>query len=241
MPIVSFYSFSKETEVFTPKPTPATRQVPDWYKNQNAYFGNENDFLKQGFSSSTVKKCMPVFDGMTAGYILYAPCDIFIDATNPDKLEWSIPATLNFIRKDLVAVHTKEQTSEYPRDESKYHKEVFRIMPFWAVGTENGYSCLFTHPLHRDPLPFKAFEAIVDTDKFITDGHLSFFIEKGFKGVIERGTPLVQVIPFKRESYESKLISGDESAETFRTQRFFVRSKFKHAYKLFMRSKKEYK
>ena len=62
MPKVKFYTFSKETEVIAPKPTSASRHMPQWYKNQPAYFGNENDFNKQGFSSSTVKKCMPIFD-----------------------------------------------------------------------------------------------------------------------------------------------------------------------------------
>lgn len=238
---IRFYAFSKETETFAPRPTPAVKSTPEWYKKQKTYFGDENDFNKQGFSSSTVKKCMPVFDAMTSGYILYMPCDLFIDATNPEKLEWSIPGTLNFIKKDFVAMHTKEQTSDYPRNEQQYHQDIFRMMPFWAVETDPGYSCLFTQPIHKDPVPFKAFEGIVDTDKFISDGHFSFFIEKGFKGLIEKGTPMMQVIPFKRENFESEIINAEQSAVKFRNQRMFVRSKFKHAYKLFLRSKKEYR
>lgn len=241
MPKVKFYTFSKETEVIAPKPTPASKHMPQWYKNQPAYFGNENDFNKQGFSSSTVKKCMPIFDAMSAGYIMYAPCDIFIDATNPEKIEWSIPATLKFLERDLVAFHTPEQTGSYPKDETKYHKQIFRMMTFWAISTEPGYSAMFIQPIHRDNSPLKAFEGLVDTDKFISDGHFSFLVEKNFKGVIERGTPLIQVIPFKREEFSSEIISAEKSAPVYSKQRFFVRSKFKHAYKLFMRSKKEYK
>lgn len=241
MSIIKFYSFSKETEVFAPHPTPASKQIPEWYKKQDAYFQDETELLRKGFSASTIKKCMPLFDGISAGYIIYMPCDVFIDTTNPEKIEWSIPATLNFIKKDLVSFHSEEQTSGYPKDASRYHKDIFRIMPFWAVGTEDGYSSLFIHPIHRDPLPFKMFDAIVDTDKFISDGHLSMLIQKDFKGVIEKGTPLIQVIPFKRDSFEMELVYGKDSESVFKNQRFFIRSKFKHAYKNFLRSKKEYK
>lgn len=241
MPKVKFYSFSKETEVIAPKPTPAVKHTPSWYKEQASYFGNENDFNKQGFSSATIKKCMPVFDAMSAGYIMYAPCDIFIDATNPEKIEWSIPATLQFLKRDIVSAHTKEQVGSYPKDKSRYHDEVFRLMTFWAVSTEPGYSALFTQPIHKDKSPLKAFEGIVDTDAFISDGHFSFLVEKDFKGVIERGTPLVQVIPFKREEFTSEVVSAEESEAVYRKQRYFIRSKFKHAYKLFMRSKKDYR
>ena len=34
---VKFYPFSKETEAFAPEPTPASKQVAEWYKQQPAY------------------------------------------------------------------------------------------------------------------------------------------------------------------------------------------------------------
>lgn len=238
---ISFYPFSQETIDMSPPPTPASKNIPDWYKKQPAYGGDEEKALKGGHSTSTVKRCMPVFDSMTSGYIIYFPCDVYIDATDPEKITWSIPDKMRMIRKDLVSSHSPEQVSHYPRDEKKYHKDVFRILPFWSVGTEAGYSCLFTHPIHRDKLPFKAFTAIIDTDNFISDGHLSMYIEKDFKGIIERGTPLAQVIPFKRESYAMELVGLEKAAKEISKQRMSVRSKFKNFYRDHLRQKKEYR
>jgi hypothetical protein len=238
---IKFYPFSKETEAFAPAPTPASKQVAEWYKHQPAYGMDEHEALRKGTSGATVKKCMPIFDVMTAGYIIYTPVDIYVDTTNPDKMDYSVPGQVKYMAKDIFSSHSPEQVSHYPVDTSKYHKHVFRIMPFWSVGTEPGYSCLFTHPFHRDPVPFKALSAVVDTDKFISDGHLSLHVEKDFKGIIQKGTPLVQVIPFKRDEYEMELVDVDEASSIINKQRLNIRTFFKHGYKDTMRTKKEYK
>jgi len=66
-------------------------------------------------------------------------------------------------------------------------------------------------------------------------------IEKDFKGVIERGTPIVQVIPFKRENYKMELMSPEESNKALVLQRLQIRSRFKNFYRDHMRQPKEYK
>jgi hypothetical protein len=142
---------------------------------------------------------------------------------------------------DMFATHAPEQYDHYPIDTTKYHKQLFRIMPFWAVKTPEGYSTLFMHPLHKDPLPFVAIQGFIDTDKFITDGHLSILVEKDFKGVIKQGTPLAQVIPFKREDWKMELVPTSESGAELTKQRLSLRSNFVHSYKNKYRSKKEYK
>lgn len=239
---VRFYPFSQDTLNLDIAPTPAIKKIPLWYKQQSTYSGDENSYLAKGFSSSTVKRCMPFFDGITAGYIIYVPCDIYIDTTLDDeKIHFSIPETLKYLKKELISSHTPEQVSSYPIDKDKYHKQVFRILPLWAVGTQDGYSCLFTQPMHQDPVPFKLFPAIIDTDKFASDGHLSMLIEKGFKGILEKGTPLVQVIPFKREAFNMELVGMEESIKFLSKQRISIRSKFKNAYRDLLRVKKEYK
>jgi hypothetical protein len=240
MNIIKFYPFSDKTKSFTPEPIPASRLVPDWYKAQPGSIDDEK-FLPHGNVSSTVKRCMPIFDYMTSGYILPMPCDIYIDATNPEKLEWSVPLSLKPFAPDMIASHAYEQYSHYPIDYSRYHKQLFRVMPFWAVGTPEGYSTMFMHPVHKDPLPFLALGGIIDTDKFISDGHLSFLVEKNFKGVIKQGTPFVQVVPFKREPWEMEIVPTEASAPIFKTQRLSVRSTFMNGYKNKFRSKKEFK
>lgn len=241
MSIIKFYPFSKETSHMAPPPTPASKNIPLWYKKQPSYGADEETLLRSGNSASTIKRCMPVFDIMTSGYILYMPCDIFIDATNPEKLQWSIPQQASLIKKDLVSTHSPEQVSHYPLKTDIYHKDLFRLLPFWAIETEKGYSCLLTQPFHSDPVPFRVFSGIIDTDNFIADGHFSFQFEKNFKGIIERGTPIVQVIPFKREDYKMEILDPETSNKIIMMQRFKIRSRFKNFYRDHMRQPKEYK
>mgnify|MGYP006267068755 CR=1 FL=1 len=237
---IYFYPFSERTMAFTPKPIPASKAVPDWYKAQPAA-PNEAEMTAKGLMASTIKRCMPIFDYITAGYIIPIPCDIYIDATNPEKLEWSVPMPMKTFANDMISSHSYEQYSHYPIDTDKYHKQLFRIMPFWAVKTDPGYSSIFFHPSHKDPVPFVSFGGIIDTDNFITDGHLSMLIEKNFKGIIKQGTPFVQVIPFKREDWEMQIIDPIEAGKEFTKQRLNLRSTFISGYKNKMRIKKEFK
>lgn len=239
---VRFYPFSEKTEMFVPKPEPAIKNTPDWYKKQPGFCGDEyKDYISKGSHSSTIKRCMPIFDLMSAGYIIKFPMDVYIDTTNPEKINWSVPNELKFLGNDMVATHIHEQVSEYPVDLNVYHKQIFRILPFWSLMTPKGYSTIFTHPFHRDPVPFKAFEAIIDTDRFASDGHLSMYLKKDFKGIIKQGTPLVQAIPFKREGWESEFVSHADGKDEIERQRLLVRSSFKNSYREKFRQKKEYK
>lgn len=241
MPNIRFYPFSEATESFAPLPKPASRYVPDWYKVQSANAMPAEETISQGFVGATIKRCMPIFDIMTAGYMLGAPCDIYLDATDPEKLSWTVPRDLKMYQADLFSHHTPEQYENYPINPDEYHKQLLRIMPTWAVETDKGYSSLFLNPFHTDDSPLWAFSAFVDTDSFVTDGHLSFLVKKGFKGTIKQGSPLIQVIPVRREEYTMEVMKSADSKPLFEKQRLQLRSTFIHAYKTKFRSKKEYK
>lgn len=239
MPKIKFYQYSENTSAYAEMPQPASKFVPDWYRKQKGSVSDE-ETLPKGYSTATVKKCMPVFDLMTAGYMITMPCDVYLDATDPEKLTWSIPASIKQFQSDMFSSHDKQQYDEYPIDKKNQHGTLFRIMPFWYVKTEEGYSSLFINPMHRDTSPLTAIPAMVDSDSFITEGHLSFIVEKGFKGVIKRGTPLIQVIPIKRESWNSEIVDAEQSKLEIGRQRLRLRSMFSNAYKVLFRSKKEY-
>lgn len=228
--ILKFYPFSEETTFFTPEPKPASKFVPDWYKKQRATIDEEQG-IKVGAFNGTVKKCMPIFDIMTAGYMLTFPMDVYIDATNPEKLEISAPMPMQRFSTDMMASHAPEQYDEYPQETDIYHKQLFRVMPFWSVQTPPGYSTLVIHPQHQDALPFKTLGGFVDSDGFITDGHFSMFIRNNFKGIIKQGTPFAQLIPIKRESWEMELVDVKTSEPIIKRQRIRIRSTFKNGYK----------
>lgn len=237
---IKFYPFNASTAEFAPVPIPASKMLPEWYKKQPGVVKSDLA-IQNGVVNSTVKKCMPVFDLLSSGYIIVAPCDIHLDATDPEKLSYSIPITMKQFQSDMFASHAPEQYDNYPIDTSRYHKTLLRIMPFWSVSTDSGYSTLFAQPFHREDTQLFAMSAIVDTDTFISEGHLSFLVKKDFKGVIKQGTPLVQLIPFKRNDWESEVVSVEESSSKLFSQRLKLRSTFMNGYKEKFRAKKDYK
>lgn len=178
-------------------PIVARSAIPQWYKNQPGY--NE-------INHPTVKRCMPIFDAMTSGYILTSPSDILVDSTNPDTLV--IHASDDF-NGELISDHLLSQYDRYPIPEN-YHKTLLRIHPMWAVQTPTGYSSLFINPIHGGSDKLFAVAGLIDTDNFISDGHLSFFVKDNTQFEIKAGTPLIQIIPIKRDDWQMSLGTNEE-------------------------------
>jgi hypothetical protein len=147
---------------------------------------------------------MPMLDAMTAGYIFVVPTDIHINATHPELLDFWLDDDMRRYSGDILSRHSHSQYSNYPIDLEKYHASVLRVNPLWAIETPEGYSTLFIDPIHRQPSPIHALSGVIDTDSYASEGYLSFLVDKKFNGVIKQGTPLIQLIPFKREDWDSK-------------------------------------
>lgn len=228
---ITFYKTHEAAEIFVDPPIPASKKVPDWYRSQEGVLG----------FGGTIKKCMPIFDMLTLGYFLTMPCDLYVDSTNPDNLIYFIPPEgLENLKEDMFDEHLPQQYSEYPKS-AAYHKQLIRIDPFYAVGTARGYSCIFIQPSHRGESPLNLFPAVVDTDKYISHGHYSFQVEVNFRGVIKQGTPIVQVIPFKRDTFISSVVSLEKGKEVLRRQTAKLKSTFSNGYKNKFRVLKKYK
>jgi hypothetical protein len=60
-------------------------------------------------------------------------------------------------------------------------------------------------PMNRFDLPFLNTTGIVDNDKVHLSGTFPFFVVDGYEGTIKAGTPYMQIIPFKREDWESEI------------------------------------
>jgi hypothetical protein len=178
---------------------------------------------------------MPVFDAITSGYIITLPADVWvsiIENENGEKtqhFEWS-----NY---GLISFHPIQQAENHPeRKPYPYPKWI----NFWSVKTPVGYSCLFTHPMHRD-LPFTILPGIVDTDKYTSPVNFPMVInDPNFQGLISKGTPIAQVIPFKREPWSMK-IGGKKELIEERSVNSKLQTKLFDRYKSMFRSTKEYK
>lgn len=214
------------------KPQPASSFIPDWYKDTESYVGGEKRPDGDAGTTSTIKRCMPVFDAITAGYIISLPADVYVSLRTEEKtqfFEWS-----NF---GLVNFHPVEQAPKHPlRNRHAYPKWNNQ----WAIRTPKGYSTLFVQPFHRD-LPFTILPGIVDTDEYYAPVNFPMILnDPEFEGLIPKGTPIAQVIPFKRDSWE--MTFGKE--EEYIAQQHIVSkltTKFFDRYKSMFRSPKEYK
>jgi hypothetical protein len=93
----------------------------------------------------------------------------------------------------------------------------FKIDSPWIVKTPKGYSTLCIAPLNNRDIMFEAVSGVIHTDVFTTYMNIPFIWTgpPDFTGVIKKGTPLVQMIPFKRDSFEHELgfISSEEEQE----------------------------
>jgi hypothetical protein len=171
---------------------------------------------------------------MTAGYILPLPADIYVSIKEVDGVvtqwfEWA-----NF---DLIAFHPVEQALLHP-ERKNYPCAKFNNP--WSIKTPQGYSCLFVQPFHRDA-PFTILPGIVDTDTYSAQVNFPMVInDPNFEGLIPKGIPMVQVIPFKRESWVMGFGDNEELAKATMVKNL-LSSKFFDRYKNMFWHKKSFK
>lgn len=236
---IAFTPHSELWDNLIPPPAPAKSAMPEWYKKQPLLIDGYKKYAAfNGTANTTVKACSPFADSFLTGYVWCAPVDIQIqkiyNGTNYGfDFTWRTDG-------EFVSFHTQEQASEMPASydgERGVCKWAFR----YGIKTPPGYSTLFTHPLNRHELPFRTFSGVVETDAYESSVQFPFQLldlKEEFT-IIEKGTPLVQMIPIKRESWESeKLPYNEKKTEKLQFEYF---SKIYRAYKTRYWSKKDYR
>jgi hypothetical protein len=77
-------------------PTPASKNIPQWYKEMLEYENNKKGVIDVS-GTSTIKKCLPIWDAMTAGYILYTQTDVWITQVDGHPYyNWSSEGAIKF-------------------------------------------------------------------------------------------------------------------------------------------------
>lgn len=236
---IIFTNFLGVPEEFSP--TPASASIPEWYKNIESYVGGKKETDGKGGTKSTAKKCMPIFDAMTGGYIIYTYCDLFVSQRlEYGKISGKKYPTFEWPSFDPVAgPHSKSQLPEHPYDTG--HEMAYpKWNNAWAIKTPPGYSCLFISPLHRET-PIIAFPGVVDTDTYSAPVNFPFVLkDPTMEGLIPAGTPIIQVIPFKRESWQMNFGNNELIEESKKLQKK-LRTLFFDSYKKQFRQPKEYR
>jgi hypothetical protein len=198
---------------YTPKS--AIHFIPKWYKEMEARFPNE----KKPESLSTIKKCIPVLDAITAGYIIVSPCDIYVSLKDGEiNYNSAIPNLIAFHPRKQAYLHPLANEYQFPKWNNP-----------WAIKTPKGYSVLFIPPMHNPNPWFEIFEGIVDTDNYSAAVNFPFVLKKPTEEfMIPAGTPIAQVIPFKRDTWKFEISHDKEAPEKivrYLSSHFFDRYK----------------
>lgn len=181
---------------FFEHPVPALKKIPQWYKDTLEYIDNKKSYAKTDSHPQTIKKCIPVFDAMTAGYIISTTCDIEVSIKDGFQyFYWGELGTIDFHPVEQAPIHPAQNGNPYPK-----------WVNFWSVETPPGYSCLFIDPMHNPNNIFTILPAIVDTDNYSAPVNFPFVMnDTQWTGIIPAGTPIAQIIPFKRDSWKTEV------------------------------------
>jgi len=213
-------------------PFPSKDCIPQWFKDTPKFLPDQALVDRHGDPNTTVRSCMPFLDLVTAGYHIPLPCDVWVEreASGNISIRWAQDELLLFTQ------HDPTRNKLLPQEDG-FDPVLFKVVNPWIIKTPKDYSCILQHPYGHD-LPFIALSSLVDTDKHPTGINIPIKIKKDFKGLIPRGTPFVQVIPFKREGWQSD-ISIDNG--TLKRKWDKAHQYFFDRYKKFFRSEKTFK
>jgi antitoxin (DNA-binding transcriptional repressor) of toxin-antitoxin stability system len=211
-PLLKFLCTAADNGVIAP-PFPAKAYLPEWFRKLPAV---DDTKLAMNDTGLTIKRCMPFLDAMTTGWIIPLAATVRMEIRENGAV---MEAGWDFDRT-MVSNHAMHQVKSNPwghRPPRKFHN-------YWTILTPPGWSCLFINPLNRPNGLFEIVAGIVDTDTYPAVINFPFFAT-GPDGlhVLEKGTPVAQVIPFRRDvtevETEIRAETKAEAEERVRTER----------------------
>lgn len=195
-------------------PMPGSSLIPDWFRKGESFLSRETNKVASKddpFKTAGMKGCMPFFDSLTSGYLLLTWADVEITKNDDDGglvefkyLEPDIYGKPTETNNDyrMIIERTGDLGHTIPRPVGHSYNHMAWSSQ-WGMSLPKGWSLLITHPMNRFDLPFTTMSAIMESDRFSPNGNIPFFIQKGWTGIIPKGTPFAQIVPIKRSSWIS--------------------------------------
>ena len=179
-------------------PRPARNYIPEWYKKAEKFIGKKPSLDKNSpLGQITIKACTPFLESYTTGYMIELWQDLEVKQNSDGTwLHWRV-------LPDVASSRDTTVHQGLPNPSGHSSQAFAWKMPF-CFKTPKGYSLLITHPLNHFDLPFTTLSGIVDADEGINEGNLPVFFSNTFEGIIPAGTPIAQIIPFKRDDWQVK-------------------------------------
>ena len=247
MPDIEFI-IGEEFKGSYPEPVPAHLALPQWVKDQP----NKLDRKLAGPTTpgvSTYKRCVPFMDIMRTGYIIPmwtdvafsfnecpGDCDLGTKCPGGEvHVEW--PRTGEPANRPHIESRGWDSWGNIPELETSISHTSMTFVNPWIMKTPPGYSTLITAPFNDESRPhpsIKTLTGLVNTDTYFNQTTFFFHMKEAFNGILKKGTPLVQVVPIKREEWESKVTymrPGDENDTKHTQELTYLSTKYVDAYR----------
>jgi len=105
----------------------------------------------------------------------------------------------------------------------------------WTIKVPSGYSCLFYQPEFLFNEHLRLLPAIVDCDTYNQQVNFPGYLLKRGSFKLEAGTPLIVVLPYKRDEWAASVTFAENA------QPNFIARHFERGYKKLFHSKKSFK
>ena len=215
-PIIEFLCDERYIGV-APPPFPAGQGMPDWFKKIPPYSKTNTDHF--GRKVMTAKKCIPMIDAMTLGFIIPLAIDQQVKSnSNCSKIEFG-PTSTEFDK--AVEFHNVVQVG----GKSEIFKgDAIKFINPWVVKTAPGWSSLFVPCINSLEDRFICLSGMVDTDKYPKQVNFpGVWTKPNYDDCVIAGTPLVTVIPIKRSNivtdYNVRRLNKSEEKEINRIRK----------------------
>lgn len=232
---IEFIPSTKFAENCLTPPIPAKKVLPEWYKKTPFFIEGMTSYsTANGAAPTTVKGCNPFLDALISGYVFCLSNDLEIinQGDNNFLFHWRTSNT-------TITEHSKDQHPFLP-SAFNGNDAVFKFHNDFVIKTPKGYSTYFMHPVNQHDLPFRTLSGIVDTDTHMGPVYFPFQLLPTDKDVtiLNRGTPLCQFIPFKRDNWKHTVEEYDE--DLIERNKFNYFGRIYRAYKSLHWVKKRY-
>ena len=202
MPTIDFTTFNEET-LRNFKPVLAKSVMPSWWKKMKIFQSI------RGRRIQTIRACPAMHDWTKSGWYLLANRDMEILCGSERDLTSTKFATKDPSGKGYSSpTHPSDQFDnafDYIEDgEFGQVKDAFKMRNPWNIQTPKGYSTYYMDPFLFQNKYFACWQGIIDTDEFNVNqdnSQIIFYPKVNHSFTIPKGTPLCQIIPFKREEW----------------------------------------
>lgn len=207
-PVIEFFCDERYFEVAA-EPIPAAKAIPEWFKKIPAIMKGQRD--PNNRPALSAKKCLPMIDAMTLGFVIPLPIDQHI-ISNHDCTDIHVGGTSTLF-DPCVERHSAQQVHG-----AFGKQDPIKFINPWVIKTAPGWSTLFIPPVNTLEDRFRCLGGLVDTDRYPKQVNFpAQWLKPNYDGTLLAGTPLVTAIPIKRSTMVKDHVIRQMSEQDVRT------------------------